>query len=254
MHSNAQACKSLIYNTIITTVHKRLISIFYIVSMNPLELFVSWLAPHLCIACGLEGSCLCRTCSDRLLTSPDPACYRCRRFSPDSQTCPNCIVETSVEAVWAATVYGNTAKDIIALLKFQRAKAAHKVIAAQLHTRLPPFADDEVVVPVPTASPRIRQRGYDQACLIARAFARTRGLAYSDALLRTGRTRQVGASRASRFSQLKGAFGVPSPENVAGKHILLVDDVLTTGATMESAGEAVIRAGAASVRGAVFAH
>jgi predicted amidophosphoribosyltransferase len=94
-------------------------------------------------------------------------------------------------------------------------------------------------------------RGYDQAQIIARELAKRRQLTYRQLLSRSGGHRQVGASRKSRFSQLKGAFiatGRTPP------HVLLVDDVLTTGASVESAAKELKRSGAKTVEVAVFAQ
>jgi predicted amidophosphoribosyltransferase len=94
-------------------------------------------------------------------------------------------------------------------------------------------------------------RGYDQAQVIARELAKRRQLAYRQLLSRSGTFRQVGASRESRFSQLKGAF---TAKGHTPSHVLLVDDVLTTGASVESAAKELKRNGAKTVDVAVFAQ
>jgi ComF family protein len=111
-----------------------------------------------------------------------------------------------------------------------------------------------VVVPVPTATDRRRRRGYDQATLIARALARRQDLAHVPCLRRLGRAHQVGAGRAQRLAQLAGAFVVVRPDRIRGKHVVLVDDVITTGATFEAAARALHQAGAARVSAVTFAR
>lgn len=216
--------------------------------MNPIELFISLLAPHICLVCKSEGSILCSGCAETQLAPPERICYRCRspsRLNP----CPECSQNSSLTQLAVATNYEGASKEVIAALKFGRAKAAVKVIASSLPS---PPPKNVYVCPVPTANKRVRGRGYDQACLIAKAYAKKHGLKYKKVLRRTGSTRQVGANRAERFSQLKNSYTVI--KNVKGVSILLVDDVLTTGATMESAAKLLLKSGAKSVSAAVFAY
>jgi ComF family protein len=116
------------------------------------------------------------------------------------------------------------------------------------------FDTDMMLVHVPTAAVRVRQRGYDQAELLTRELSRLTGLPQRYLLARSGSSRQVGASRAERVLHLSDAFRVRRPELVAGKRILLVDDVLTTGATIEAAARTLKKAGAARVDAIVFAQ
>jgi ComF family protein len=110
-----------------------------------------------------------------------------------------------------------------------------------------------VVTHVPTATSRVRRRGYDQAELLARQLAQDLKLPYASLLIRDGQSRQVGATRQARLAQLTHAFRIPKhfPQNVS---ILLVDDVVTTGATIETAARILRAAGAKSVSAAVFAQ
>jgi ComF family protein len=117
-----------------------------------------------------------------------------------------------------------------------------------------PPAFKGIVVPVPTASSRRRQRGYDQAELIARQLAKLCGLRYTKLLRRRGNSRQVGSSRQLRRLQLADAFYLTHPSMVRGQSVLLIDDVLTTGATLEAAGQVVKQAGSKRVMAAVFAQ
>jgi ComF family protein len=151
-------------------------------------------------------------------------------------------------------VYTGITKEIVGLLKFQRAKSSAEVIADWMNMQLPPLPANIIVSPVPTANSRIRARGYDQACLIARRFARKRGLTYRQPLMRITATRQVGSNRRDRFRHLEGAFRVLKPSEVENRHILLIDDVVTTGATLEAAAKVLKFNNAATIDGAAFAH
>lgn len=149
----------------------------------------------------------------------------------------------------ARTTYSGYAKSLVWKLKAGSARAAADEVASLL-----PLIDCDIVVPVPTASSRVRQRGYDQAVLIAKAYARRHRLPCSKHLVRQSQTRQVGASRAQRLAQLNRAFRVVNKKDLAGQRVILVDDVMTTGATLEVAARLLKAAGAKSVDAAVFAQ
>jgi len=139
-------------------------------------------------------------------------------------------------------------------LKFARAQAAAETIADIMadHYRL--LESDILVVHIPTATSRVRMRGYDQAALITRYLGRKLGLPNRKVLFRHGQTRQVGAGREERKHQLRNVFFIPSSKAVKNRHILLVDDVITTGATIEEAAKTLLQAGAASVHVLAFAQ
>lgn len=119
---------------------------------------------------------------------------------------------------------------------------------------LPQFEPGFIIVPVPTATSRVRQRGYDQATVLARRLARKQRLPYARLLARLGQAHQVGAGRAERVSHLKDAFRAIRVAHIQGAHILLIDDVCTTGATLESAARTLRAAGAKRVDALVFAQ
>jgi len=114
--------------------------------------------------------------------------------------------------------------------------------------------ENTIVVPIPTATSRVRERGYDHARLMGRDIANSNNLRLVTGLSRLDQARQVGAKRDVRLSQLKGAFRVSQRRLIVGAHILLVDDVLTTGATLEEAALTLKMAGAKKVDAIVFAQ
>ena len=218
-----------------------------------IEKLLEILAPHECLGCGHEGLLLCDNCASRL-PAAIARCYRCRRSTAEFRTCANCKA-SPLRTVRAAVRYEDDGlvKALIHRFKFERAQAAAHDIAPLL--QLPSdISRERIVVHVPTATSRVRQRGYDQAKLIARGVAARHGVMHVSALARIGQQRQVGASGSARRHQLQTAFRVTRPLLVAGKHVILIDDVLTSGATLEAAALTLKQAGAWRVEATVFAQ
>jgi ComF family protein len=217
-----------------------------------IDTLLSTIAPHECLNCSAEGKLLCDSCV-RLLDAVPEACYRCRKLSSNGKTCKSCRASTDLYIVRAATIYKGLAKELVWQLKFQGAQAAAREIATQMAVYVP-GSPEVVLIPVPTATSRIRRRGYDQATLIARILAAETGTQYCPALRRSGQHHQLGSSRTRRVTQLQDAYRCVRPKEVAGKHVILIDDVLTTGATLEAAARIIKAAGAKRVSGIVYAR
>jgi ComF family protein len=156
-------------------------------------------------------------------------------------------------------VYGGALAQTLLRLKYGRRPDLAVGLGSLLcecvtrHSRLLGTIDGVVVVPVPRS--RLRDRGYNQAALIARALVpRVCGVLAPLALARReGGHKQAALNRADRLKNLRGAFWVRQPSVVRGRRWLLVDDISTTGATLAACGVALLEAGAVSVRSAVVA-
>jgi len=220
--------------------------------MTLLERIISVVAPYDCLGCGREGRLLCTDC---LVLFPDvpERCYRCHKASPGGLTCASCRSSSRLHRVRVATDYEGVAKDIVWRIKFDGAQSVTKDLAACLANLLP-REQEFYLVPVPTTTGRARQRSYDQAKLLARALSRQTGHPYRDYLARIGKTHQIGSSRQERLRQLSGCFRVKSFNSVRGRRLILIDDVVTTGATLEAAATALRQAGAKRVEAVVFAQ
>lgn len=187
--------------------------------------------------------------------APVPSrCYRCHAITSQNAVCGRCKSSVKLSHAWINTYYDGPAKKVIHKLKFDRCKEAARVLAESMACMLPRLPDDTIVCHVPTAGGRIRSRGYDQARLMAKGIARRKGLRYDSLLIRRGKSRQVGASRRERFRHLEKALSISRDKNLSGKYILLIDDVTTTGATIEAAAKVLKEAGAERVDAAVFAQ
>jgi ComF family protein len=146
--------------------------------------------------------------------------------------------------------YDGAIKQLITALKYEHQRSAAK-LAARLITPLLDSSDFDVVTAVPTSTSRRRQRGYNQAALIAREVAQQLHLPYRETLGRVSNIHQVGTDRRHRLEQVKGIFRPVA--DVAGQRLLIIDDVLTTGATMAECAKELKTAGAKRVWGGVVA-
>lgn len=222
--------------------------------MSFIDTITSLYAPHQCVGCGAEGAVLCASCQEKM----PPAtrrCYRCHAADNDSRTCKSCRRTSPLLRVRATCRYEKAAKDALWRLKFGNARAA----AADIARITAPVFDElrgrkVIVVHIPTATSRMRMRGYDQAALVARLCARQAKLRHVPLLIRLGHQRQVGLSRRERLSQLENAYRIKNNAQVRDAHIILVDDVVTTGATLEAAARTLKAAGAKKVEAVVFAQ
>ncbi len=218
-----------------------------------IDRLISYVAPHECLACGSEGSLLCSYCRP-LLPNVSLGCYRCGAESISRTVCESCQKISGLQNVWIGTHYEGFAQELVRRLKFDRAYDASRTIAMSLtdnfaHT----IPSGAIIVPIPTASSRVRGRGYDQSVLIAKAFAKSTGLPYSSLLVRVGQHRQTGNNRVHRLMQLDQVFEVKKHE-LEKRPVILIDDVLTTGATVESAADALCKAGYRHVSAMTFAR
>ncbi|MCW5770879.1 MAG: ComF family protein [Rhodospirillaceae bacterium] len=215
--------------------------------------------PPLCLACRRpvnEPGALCPACWNEIRFIAPPLCDRCGLPFEHEQgmaLCGGCMAQPPVFARARAVMrYDEASKPLI--LRFKNGDRVHAAPAlarwmARAGAELVAGAD--IVVPVPLHWRRLFRRRYNQSALLASALARHTGLAWSpDALLRLRATpSQGGLTARERRLNVRGAFKVPAHRRslVAGKRVILIDDVLTTGATLDAAARALRRAGAADV-------
>ena len=221
--------------------------------MSIIDSLLDVLAPHICVGCGTESSVMCFSCVDNLGVLPS-VCYACGKATSANKPCAYCVSSLRPKHVWMATAYDKIAKKAVWALKLEQKRSAAAVLAGCISDALPYFAEAPLITYVPTAPGHRRSRGFDHAQLLAKELARMRGWNYATALQRSGEIHQRGASREQRIRQLKGVFRAVNSPLFMGKHILLVDDVVTTGSTLNECTKILIKAGAAQVDAVVFAR
>lgn len=217
-------------------------------------------APSRCAICGAwPASALCQACIARFAT-PRNRCKRCALPVPDGvPVCGGCLQEAPpLDACYAAVSYGYPWSGLVARFKFQGEPGWAGTLAA-LMRGIPQvegeLAAADVVLPMPLAAPRLAERGFNQALQLARELAPAKTA--PKLLLRVRNTStQSALDKAARHANVKGAFGVEPlrQSELRGKTVMLVDDVMTSGASLHAAALAVRQAGAARVSAVVLAR
>lgn len=200
------------------------------------------LFPSRCVLCGREGDLICEPCRR---TFP-------QRLDPDA--IPKLSGIRAARAVWP---YEGNVREIIRHYKYNGLRSLAPALASEmahvLHEWSPAI---DLIVHVPVHPARLRERGYDQSELLVRELSRTTGMTAIPAVVRLRETavQARAMSAAQRADNVRGAFNVPDSGKVRRANVLLIDDVLTTGATLIEAGRALRRAGVRNVYVLTLAH
>ncbi|WP_369935968.1 ComF family protein [Xanthomonas tesorieronis] len=216
------------------------------------------LLPERCLVCsesGVAGLDLCPACRDALPWNAG-ACRMCALPLPAldaAQLCGACQRKPPPLALVAsACVYAAPVDGLLRRFKFHQDLAAGRLLAALLQARCTGLPRPQAVLPVPLHRARLRRRGYDQALELARPLARALDLPLCTGLQRVRATApQSELDAQARRRNLRHAFAVQAP---LPPHVALVDDVMTTGATLHAAAQALRRAGVARVDAWVVAR
>lgn len=214
-----------------------------------------------CQLCGRRSTdTLCAACAADLPVHPAGGCPRCGEVAMQGQVCGACLSQApAFDHTVAAFRYAFPLDRLVQSLKFNANLSLASMLAEALAGAVHKAEADgvlrpDLVVALPLAKGRLAERGFNQSALLAGAVARRLGLEYSThGLLKVRETvPQAGLSRAARLKNVRGAFaGDPA---LAGRHVALVDDVMTTGATLSEAAKTLKKCGALGVSAWVVAR
>lgn len=223
--------------------------------------------PPRCPGCGDglgQQSGLCPDCWADLAIPGEPCCAACQRpfgnsGPADGAICAPCLAHPPIhDGIAAGTLYTDTSRKLVLAFKHGRRIALAPMLARLIAARLPDPDPARLIIPVPLDRWRMWTRGYNQAALLGRELAKAgHGILHVDALRRIKRTPSLGGLGAmARARALSGAIalGPNAARTIDGRDIVLVDDVLTSGATSTACIKVLKRAGAKSVGVACFAR
>jgi competence protein ComFC len=198
---------------------------------------------------------ICSHCEKLLIKLEPPLCIKCSKpidYASSIKLCQECYHEVRhFETAKAPFAYKGLIKEVIYLYKYYNKPYFYKMLGNLLVTYMnrTNYTDFDCIVSVPLHSSKIRKRGYNQSELLAKYISEKLSIPYVDALKRIKRTaKQSEQSRLERMRNLKNAFGTKkSADKVINKTVLLVDDIFTTGSTVDECSKVLLNSGAAKV-------
>lgn len=214
-------------------------------------LVLDWVYPPFCASCKQPGSRLCQNCIQKFQPiNHETACSVCDLPGFSSINCPDCAKNPpGFTALRSYGQYQNTLRDAIHKFKFERDLGLGEIFAELLEIAFRSTQwDINAVTAVPLGRQRLKERDYNQARLIGELFAWKVGLPFfPDFLIRSQETTsQVNLNASERMVNVRGAFS-PGKRPCAGKNILVVDDIATTGSTLSACANTLINNGADKV-------
>ncbi len=219
---------------------------------------LDFIFPKWCVGCGSAGGFLCSNCRKTLPRIASPVCPRCGRPQAEASLCSGCIEGlVNLDGIRSPFRFENTVRQAVHRLKYDNLRALAKPLAELLHdyVELCPVPG-EVLVPVPLHRKRLRERGYNQSGLLARELGRMMGLPVVDNCLTRERHNPPQARTSNVEERRQNVLDLFScrDRRLSNKKVILIDDVATSGATLDSCASTLKQSGAASVWALVLAR
>lgn len=221
--------------------------------------------PKYCVNCKKWGEYLCSNCFSLLSFDTKNICAECSLPAFSGITHPKCRTKYSLEGTFTALVFNKTVKKLIYQFKYKpNLTDLRKTLSDLLYESLiqrEEFArvfekekSNIFLVPIPLSSEKLKKRGYNQSEILAKDLGKKLGLPYINLLRRIKDTKsQVGLDKKERRENIKNAFALKGEFDLKNKEVFLVDDVMTTGATLSEAGKILKKAGISKVWGLALA-
>jgi len=217
--------------------------------------------PKFCLNCHLPGSYICQRCQKYLFPTKHNQCFFCKKPSLYGLTHQSCLKRFNIDGVSSLFYYNNFLKKIIKNTKYRLATEVWKELTSVIkpeiigdlnfYKKLP---GKVFFQPIPLSKNKLRDRGFNQAFLIAKFFRKFFGYPIADFLIRVKDKKPQAElkTKKERYNNLQGAFKInpdPSchPELISGSRIILVDDVITSGSTVREAAKILKKSGAGKI-------
>jgi len=229
--------------------------------------FLSLIFPKQCINCKKIGSYLCDDCFSYLSFDTQGLCVVCNRASINSLTHPRCVARYSIDGVFSSISYKGVAKKLVYQFKYKPYLSDlnnllidlffEGIIQNEVFSNIyQNLKIDPILVPIPLYSSKLKSRGYNQAEILAKGLGKKLNLKVLNCLKRVKKTfSQVGLSQKERKENISGAFSTDSRiAMLEYSSVFLVDDVFTTGSTLNEAAKTLKKTGIKSVWGLTLAR
>ena len=209
-----------------------------------INFLLDFLFPKKCLGCGTDGSLFCRDCFKKIEYA-NPAFVR--------------LAGSPLSGIITVAKFKNPLKDAIHILKYEKVRELAEILSKLLIDELKKpgneFLLDWIFVPVPLSNLKEKERGFNQLALLLYEVNKKRPIKIlTNCLTKSKNTRpQMQLKKEERLKNLRGAFVIRNKNAVSGKNIVLVDDVMTTGATLIECAKVLRRAGAKKIYGLVLA-
>ncbi len=218
------------------------------------EIFLDFFFPQYCLVCGEKGELVCGECASRL-PSAELRCIVCSRKNPLGLTCRLCRKKYTPKIALSIFAYQSLAKDLVHFFKYDDVTALSDFFASEaskLIKNIPNF-ENYFIQPIPISKRKKRIRGYNQSLLIAKGCSNKLKVPLTDSLTRVEAiSSQVSQERKiDRAHNVKNAFML---KNKPPEKVILLDDVITSGATMREAAKVLLRSGTKEIICISIAH
>lgn len=216
--------------------------------------------PSFCVNCRTEtdlaNQFICRQCLSLIELLKFSACPKCNRLNKNGKYCSGCKNKSSLTGIIVAAKYDGPVRELIHHLKYSKMQSISELLGAMICQKLSriKLTGQLLLVPVPLHPKRQLSRGFNQSELLAKVIHKKLKIPFALALKRRKNTpQQMKLKRSLRLKNLEDAFQCSRPNEIIGKTVLLVDDVSTTGSTLNECAQVLRSAGAKQVFGVVVA-
>ncbi|TAN58409.1 ComF family protein [Patescibacteria group bacterium] len=222
-----------------------------------LKTFFDFIFPIECVGCGKNGSFLCPGCSAKIKIIPVQTCHYCRKLRAFGKTCDQCLSKNRLDGLFILGPYDQPIlKDAIHAWKHERVKEIGNILglwaAKNLNSSL---FQSSIIVPIPLHKQRQFDRGFNQSEQLSLILAQKFQIPAKTLLIKIKDTEpQSSLNREKRLLNIRGVFAPAKDAKLNGENIILIDDITTTGATMEEAAKTLKKSGAKSIFGLALAH
>lgn len=220
------------------------------------DFLISLIFPKICLECEVNGFSLCPQCAKKIRLLKTTICIYCGKISPRGKICSSCRGKSCLTGIIIGVKYSGTIKEVIHSFKYEGNRDLLPPLGNILVNKLDEtrISGDKIITFVPLHKKKENIRGFNQSELLARYLANKTSNKCKKLLIRTKFTKpQIGLTKEGRKNNLEKAFRAID-KNMKGKTIILIDDVCTTGATLEECARQLRIAGARQIWGLVIAH